>query len=138
MRDADRIEAAVAEAVAAFGGIDAVINNASAIQMAGILDVPVKRFDLMMSVNARGTYATTRACLPHLLKAANPHVLTLSPPLNLNPAWFGAAPAYTLSEIRDDDGDAGASPEFFSCAVQGVAANALWPATTIATRRPSA
>ena len=130
VRDADRIEAAVAETVRAFGGIDAVINNASAIQLGGILDVPVKRFDLMMSINARGTYATTRACLPHLVKAANPHVLTLSPPLNLNPMWFGMAPAYTLTKYGMTMVTLGVAESFRT---QGVAANTLWPATTIAT-----
>jgi citronellol/citronellal dehydrogenase len=130
VRDADRIEAAVAETVAAFGGIDAVVNNASAIQMAGILEVPPKRFDLMMSINPRGTYATTRACLPHLVKAANPHVLTLSPPLNLNPAWFGVAPAYALSKYGMTMVTLGVAEAFRT---QGVAANTLWPATTIAT-----
>ena len=130
VRDADRIEAAVAETVAAFGGIDVAINNASAIHLAGILEVSAKRFDLMMGINARGTYATIRACLPHLLRAENPHVLTLSPPLNMNPVWFGMAPAYTLSKYGMTIATLGTAEAFRK---QGVAANALWPATTIAT-----
>ena len=130
VRDADRIEAAVAETVRAFGGVDVLVNNASAIQFAGIADVPPNRFDLMMSVNARATYVAIRACLPHLVKAENPHILTLSPPLNMSPNWFALAPAYTLSKYGMTMVTLGVAEAYRA---QGVAANALWPATTIAT-----
>src|SRR5688572_6635661 len=88
VRDDAQIATAVAKTVERFGGIDVCVNNASAISLTGTLQTPMKRFDLMHQVNARGTFAVSQACLPHLLKAANPHVLNLAPPLNLNPKWF--------------------------------------------------
>src|ERR1700744_4094499 len=87
IRDEAAVEAAVAATVERFGGLDICINNASAISLTGTLATPAKRFDLMMNINTRGTYVTSRACLPHLLKSANPHILTLSPPLNMDPKW---------------------------------------------------
>ena len=84
--------------MATFGGIDILVNNASAISLTGTLDTPMKRFDLMHGVNARGTFACSQACIPHLQKAANPHILNLSPPLNLDPRWFEAHVAYTMAK----------------------------------------
>ena len=130
IRFVEQIEEAVAEAVDTFGGIDICINNASAIFLAGLLDTPMKRYDLMQEVNTRGTYATSRACLPHLLKADNPHILNLSPPLNLEPHWFANHTAYTISKYGMSMCVIGMSAEF---ADQGVGVNALWPKTTIAT-----
>ena len=88
IRDPAQVRAAVDRAVEEFGGIDILVNNASAIYLAGTLETPVKRFDLMWSVNARGTFLCSQACLPHLQRAANPHILNISPPVNLNPRWF--------------------------------------------------
>src|SRR4051812_46230598 len=97
IRSEEQIAAAVAKTVATFGGIDICVNNASAISLTGTLDTPMKKFDLMHQVNSRGTYCTTALCLPHLLMAKNPHVLMLSPPLNLNPRWFQNHVAYTMA-----------------------------------------
>jgi citronellol/citronellal dehydrogenase len=88
IRFEDQVHGAVAQAVARFGGIDILVNNASAISLTGTLETPMKRFDLMMGVNLRGTFLCSQACLPHLKKAANPHILTLSPPLDMRPEWF--------------------------------------------------
>jgi citronellol/citronellal dehydrogenase len=93
IRDEERVKNAVAEAVALFGGIDALVNNASAIRLTGTLDTPVKRYDLMHGVNGRGTFVCAQACLPHLLNSANPHILTLSPPLVQDGKWFSDFPA---------------------------------------------
>jgi citronellol/citronellal dehydrogenase len=130
IRDEAAVEAAVAETVARFGGIDICVNNASAISLTGTLATPVKRFDLMMNVNTRGTYVTSRACLPHLLKAANPHILTLSPPLNIDAKWFAPHVAYTIAKYGMSLCVLGMAEEFRR---DGVAVNALWPRTTIAT-----
>ena len=130
IRDEDQVEAAVAQTVSEFGGIDIVINNASAIQLTGTLETAMKRYDLMHSVNVRGTYLLTQKCLPHLLKADNPHILTISPPLNLEAKWFGPHVAYTMSKFGMSLCILGFAEEFRE---QGVAANALWPKTTIAT-----
>jgi citronellol/citronellal dehydrogenase len=130
IRDDAQIEAAVARTVETFGGIDVLINNASAISLTGTLDTPMKRFDLMMSVNTRGTFACTRACIPHLRRAANPHVLMLSPPLNLDPKWFAGHTAYTIAKYGMSLCVLGMSAEF---AGDGIAVNALWPRTLIAT-----
>ena len=127
--DAD-IERAVAAAVDSFGGIDAVVNNASAIDLSRTLDLAPKRYDLMADVNARGTFMLTRAALPHLLKSPNPHVLTLSPPLNLEPRWLGAHVGYMLSKYAMTLATLGFAEEFRA---DGIAANTLWPRTTIAT-----
>jgi citronellol/citronellal dehydrogenase len=130
VRFADQVQTAVDRAVAAFGGIDIVVNNASAIQLTGTLATDMKRFDLMHSVNVRGTYLTSKLCLPHLMKAANPHVLNLAPPLNLDPRWFAPHLAYTMSKYGMSMCVLGMAAEFES---KGVAVNALWPRTAIAT-----
>ena len=130
IRFEDQVKAAVEKTVAEFGGIDIVVNNASAIQLTGTLDTAMKRYDLMHGVNIRGTYLLSQKCLPLLLKAANPHILSISPPLNLDPKWFGPHPAYTISKFGMSLCILGFAEEFRE---QGVAANALWPKTTIAT-----
>jgi citronellol/citronellal dehydrogenase len=130
IRDEDQVLQAVAAAVERFGGIDILVNNASAISLTGTLETPMKRFDLMMGINVRGTYLCSRACLPHLKRAANPHILTLSPPLNLNPRWFGPHVAYTIAKYGMSMCVLGMAEEFRP---DGIAVNALWPRTTIAT-----
>jgi citronellol/citronellal dehydrogenase len=130
VRDEAQVAAAVAQAVARFGGIDILVNNASAIHPFGVLETPLKRYDLMMDINVRGSFVCTQACLPHLLKAGNPHILSLSPPLNLRPHWLGIHPAYTLSKYGMSLLALGVAEEFRKA---GVAANTLWPRTLIAT-----
>jgi citronellol/citronellal dehydrogenase len=130
IRSDETISRAVEGAVTAFGGIDVVLNNASVLSVAGTLELAPRRYDLMQDVNTRGTYMLTRAALPHLLTAENPHILTLSPPLNLDPKWLGAHPAYTLAKYGMTLCALSFAAEF---AQQGVASNALWPRTTIAT-----
>ncbi|ASK91143.1 NAD(P)-dependent oxidoreductase [Xanthomonas campestris pv. trichodesmae] len=130
IREEDQVRAAVAATVAAFGGIDILVNNASAIWLRGALDTPMKRFDLMQQVNARGSFLCAQACLPHLLQAANPHILTLAPPPSLNPSWWGAHTGYTLAKMGMSLVTLGLAAEF---GPQGVAINALWPRTVIAT-----
>src|SRR5271170_4455732 len=130
LRADEDIERAVSEATAAFGGIDAVVNNASAIDLSPTPKISMKRYDLLQDINARGTFALTRAALPYLMAAANPHILTLSPPLNLNPRWAGAHLAYTLSKYGMSLATLGFADEF---ADLGIAANSLWPRTAIAT-----
>lgn len=100
IREEDQVAAAVAATVARFGGIDILVNNASAIWLKGALETPMKRFDLMQQVNSRGSFLCAQACLPHLLKAANPHILTLAPPPNLDPKWWGPHTGYTLAALR--------------------------------------
>ena len=99
IRDAEAVDAAVAQTVERFGGIDLVVNNASAINLAPMRDLEVKRFDLMQQINARGTFVVTRACLPHLRESDHAHVLTLSPPLSADPRWLAGHSAYTLSKM---------------------------------------
>ena len=123
-------EAAVERAVEEFGAIDIVINNASAINLSGTEELEVKRYDLMQEINVRGTFVVTKACLPHLKRADNPHVLTLSPPLNLDPRWFGAHVAYTISKYSMSMLTLGWAEEFRE---DGIAFNSLWPRTMIAT-----
>lgn len=123
-------EAAARAAVDRFGGIDVLVNNASAIWLRGTLDTPMKRYDLMQEVNARGTFLCTQACLPHLLRAENPHVLTLAPPPSLDPKWWAPHTAYTLAKMGMSFVTLGLAAEFGG---QGVAINALWPRTIIAT-----
>lgn len=130
VRDADAISAAVARAVTAFGGIDCLVNNASAISLTGTLATEVRRFDLMLGVNLRGTFLCSRACIPHLRKAANPHILTLSPPLNMAPRWFAGHAAYTMAKYGMSLCTLGMAEEFRA---DGIAVNSLWPRTTIAT-----
>ena len=130
IRDPAQVAAAVAQTVETFGGIDILVNNASAIRLTGTLDTPVDRYDLMHGVNGRGTFTCTQACLPHLLKAENPHILTLSPPLDLQPKWFAPFPAYAVAKFTMSLFAMAWAAEFKRA---GVASNALWPRTTIAT-----
>jgi citronellol/citronellal dehydrogenase len=130
IRDEDQVLAAVAKTVETFGGIDILINNASAISLTPTLETPMKRFDLMWGVNARGTYLCSQACIPHLRKAANPHILTLSPPLNLDPKWFEHHVAYTIAKYGMSLAVLGMAEEFKR---DGIAINALWPRTVILT-----
>lgn len=130
IRDEDRVKAAVEETVARFGGIDILINNASAIRLTGTLDTPVKRYDLMHGVNARGTFVCSQACLPYLLKAQNPHILTMSPPLVQDAKWFKNWPTYAIAKYTMSLFTLAHAAEFRK---QGVAVNSLWPRTSIAT-----
>ena len=130
VRDEAMVQAAVDKAVETFGGIDICVNNASAIMLTGTLELSMKRFDLMHQVNTRGTYLTSKLCLPHLLKSDNPHILNLSPPLNLNPNWFKDNVGYTMAKYGMSMCVLGMSAEFKE---QGVGVNALWPRTLIST-----
>ncbi|WP_332817689.1 SDR family oxidoreductase [Sphingopyxis sp.] len=130
VRDADAIDAAVARAAQHFGGLDICVNNASAIDLASSEQIEVKRFDLIQQINMRGTFLVSRACVPHLRRSVNPHVLTLSPPLTLRPDWFAHHLPYTLSKYGMSMVTLGMAEEFKS---DGVAFNALWPRTTVAT-----
>jgi citronellol/citronellal dehydrogenase len=130
IRFEDQVRAAVDKAVEHFGGIDILVNNASAIFMAGTADTPMKRFDLMHAVNLRGTFMTSQACLPHLLRAGNPHVLNIAPPLNLEAKWFAPYLAYAMSKYGMSMCVLGMAEELRP---NGVAVNALWPKTFIAT-----
>jgi citronellol/citronellal dehydrogenase len=130
VREEDEVRAAVAATADAFGGIDILVNNASAIWLRGALDTPMKRFDLMDQVNARGTFLCAQACLPWLLQAPNPHILTLAPPPSLDPKWWGPHTGYTLAKMGMSFVTLGLAAEF---GPQGVAVNALWPRTIIAT-----
>ena len=130
VRDEQGVEAAVAKTVETFGGIDILVNNASAIHLGGTLSTPMKRYDLMHQINARGTFLVSQKCIPYLRKAANPHVLALSPPLDFDVKWFAPHAAYTLAKF-------GMSVFMWSMAeefrAEGIAFNCLWPRTTIAT-----
>jgi len=130
IRDEEQVEAAVAQAVERFGGIDICVNNASAINLSGTEDLPVKRYDLMQSINARGTFVVSRACIPHLRRAENPHILTLSPPISLDPKWLRGHIAYTVAKYGMSLLALGFAEEFRE---DGIASNALWPRTIIAT-----
>ena len=130
VRDEGSVQAGVEQAVARFGGIDICVNNASAIQLTGTLQTDMKRYDLMNQVNARGTYLTSKVCIPHLKKAANPHVLNLSPPLDMSPKWFGTHVAYTIAKFGMSMCALGMAEEFKG---DGIAFNCLWPRTGIAT-----
>ncbi|WP_440985019.1 SDR family oxidoreductase [Xanthomonas sontii] len=130
IREEEQVRAAVAATVEAFGGIDVLVNNASAIWLRGALDTPMKRFDLMQQVNARGSFLCAQACLPHLLRSANPHILTLAPPPSLDPKWWAPHTGYTLAKMGMSFVTLGLAGEF---GPQGVAVNALWPRTLIAT-----
>jgi citronellol/citronellal dehydrogenase len=129
-----RDETAVADAVAAtverFGGIDVCINNASAIDLSGTEALEIKRYDLMQDINTRGTFVVSRACIPHLKRAENPHILTLSPPISLEPRWLGPHVAYTIAKYGMSMCALGFAEEFRDA---GIASNALWPRTLIAT-----
>ncbi|MCP3178368.1 NAD(P)-dependent oxidoreductase [Desulfuromonas sp. KJ2020] len=129
IRDEQQVAAAAAQAAETFGGIDILVNNASAIYLAGTLQTPPKRLDLMFQVNVRGTFLASQACLPYLLQGDNPHILNLSPPLDLSPRWFKDHTAYTISKYGMSLCVLGMAAEF-----QGkVAVNALWPKTVIHT-----
>ena len=130
IREEGEVHAAVAATVDAFGGIDILVNNASAIWLRGTLDTPMKRFDLMQQVNSRGTFLCAQACLPHLLESANPHILTLCPPPSLDPKWWAPHTGYTLAKMGMSFVTIGLAGEF---GPQGVAVNGLWPRTLIAT-----
>jgi citronellol/citronellal dehydrogenase len=130
LRFDQQVRAAAAEAVAAFGGIDILINNASAIALTPTEQTEMKRYDLMHQINLRGTFLLTQCCLPYLKKSSNPHILTLSPPIDLAPKWLAAHLAYTISKYGMSMCVLGWAQEYRGA---GVAANALWPRTTIAT-----
>jgi citronellol/citronellal dehydrogenase len=130
IRDEAQVEAAVRHAADTFGGIDICINNASAISLTGTLGTEMKRYDLMQQVNARGTFLVSKACLPHLRHASNPHILNLSPPLDMDPKWFRSHVAYTIAKFGMSMCTLGMSAEF---AAEGIAVNSLWPLTTIDT-----
>jgi len=130
VRDADAIVAAVKQAAATFGNLDCLVNNASAISLTGTLETPVKRLDLMLAINLRGTFACSQACIPHLQKAANPHILTLSPPLDMRARWFKDHVAYTIAKYGMSMCTLGLAEELRAF---GIAVNSLWPRTTIAT-----
>jgi len=129
IRDEQSVEKAVADAAAKFGGIDILVNNASAISLTGTLQTPMKRFDLMNQINQRGTFMVSQKAIPHLLKAANPHVLNLSPPLDFDVKWFANHPAYTLAKYSMSVYAWAMAAEF----KDKVAFNCLWPRTGIAT-----
>ncbi|MFQ5534920.1 MAG: SDR family oxidoreductase [Sphingomonadales bacterium] len=130
VRDEDAVFAAVEKTVETFGGIDILINNASAINISGTLEISMKRYDLMHSINTRGTFLASKACIPHLKKAENPHVLNISAPLSMDPKWFGRHVAYTMAKYGMSMCVLGMAEEFKP---DGIAFNALWPRTTIAT-----
>ena len=130
VRDEMQVAAAVAEAAKAFGGIDILVNNASAISLTNTEATTMKRFDLMNQINYRGTFLVTQHCIPYLKSANNPHVLTLSPPINMDPNWFKAHVAYTISKYNMSLTMMGMAAEFSEL---GIAFNCLWPKTTIAT-----
>lgn len=130
VRDEEAVARAIEQTVATFGGLDILVNNASAINLTGTLETPMKRFDLMWSVNARATFACSQAAIPHLKRAGNPHILTLAPPLNLDPRWLAFHTAYTISKYGMSLCVLGMAAEFRG---DGIAVNALWPRTVIAT-----
>lgn len=130
VRDEDQVREVVAKAAAHFGGIDILVNNASAINLTKTPETPAKRYDLMMDINVRGTFMCSQACLPHLEKAANPHILVLSPPIRLQAKWFEAHAAYTVSKFSMSMVAFGLAAEL---SAKGIAVNSLWPRTLIAT-----
>ncbi|MEW6166610.1 MAG: NAD(P)-dependent oxidoreductase [Pseudomonadota bacterium] len=130
IRDEAQLRAAVARTVETFGGIDVLVNNASAISLTGTLATDMKRYDLMNGINARGTYMSGKYCIPHLQKAGNPHILTLSPPLDMQPKWFAPHLAYSMAKYGMSLCALAWAEEFRK---DGIASNALWPRTTIAT-----
>ncbi|CAH1401299.1 unnamed protein product, partial [Nezara viridula] len=130
VRVEEQVQAAVDNAVKTFGGIDILINNASAISLTGTLDTDMKRYDLMHNINTRGTFLTSKICIPHLMKSKNPHILNLSPPLNLNPLWFRIHVGYTMAKYGMSMCVLGMAEEFKD---EGIAVNALWPRTAIQT-----
>lgn len=130
VRYEDQVEKMVAESVAAFGGVDVLVNNAGAISMTDLASTPVKKFDLMMGINARAVFLCAQKCLPHLAKSANAHILSLSPPVSLDPKWLAGHAAYTLSKYGMTLLTIGLAEELRD---RNIAVNALWPKTIIAT-----
>ncbi len=130
IRFEDQVEAAVAKTVETFGGLDICINNASAISLTPTLETDMKRYDLMHGINTRGTFLVSKICIPHLKKAENPHVLNLSPPLDMKPKWFGGHVAYSMAKFGMSMCVLGMAEEFKK---DGIAFNALWPRTAIRT-----
>jgi len=130
IRFEDQVQNVVNKAIEKFGGIDILVNNASAISLTGTEQTEPKRFDLMHDINVRGTFFVTKACIPHLKKSANPHILTLSPPINLDPKWFDKHVAYTITKYNMSMMTIGWAKEL---AKDRIAANSLWPRTTIDT-----
>jgi citronellol/citronellal dehydrogenase len=130
IRSEEQIAAAVAKTVETFGGIDILVNNASAIHLTGTEHTPMKRYDLMHQINTRGTFACSQACIPHLKRAGNPHILNISPPLNMETRWFAPHVAYTMAKFGMSMCVLGMAGEFKTA---GIAVNALWPRTAIAT-----
>ncbi|MEQ1440307.1 NAD(P)-dependent oxidoreductase [Fontimonas sp. SYSU GA230001] len=130
IRDEEQVKAAVAKTVETFGGIDILVNNASAISLTGTLATDMKRYDLMNGINARGTFLCGKYCIPHLKKSSNPHILTLSPPLDVRPKWFAPHVAYSIAKYGMSLCTLAWAQEFRK---DGIAANSLWPHTTIAT-----
>lgn len=130
IRHEDRVRAAIDEAVATFGGIDVLVNNAGALSLTGTMATTMKRFDVMHQVNTRGAFLCSQACIPHLEKAENPHILNIAPPINLEVRWFAPHAAYSISKYGMSLCVLGMAEEFKP---QGIAVNALWPRTIIAT-----
>src|SRR4051795_3675333 len=130
IRDEQHVFAAVEQTVERFGGIDVCVNNASAINLAGTEALEMKRYDLMQAINTRGTFVVSKACIPHLRRASNPHILTLSPPISLEPRWLGGHIGYTIAKYGMTLCALGFAAEL---AGDGIASNALWPRTLIAT-----
>jgi len=130
IRFEEQVEAAVARTVETFGGIDICVNNASAIHLTGTVATPMKKYDLMHGINTRGTFMTSQKCIPHLAKAANPHILNISPPLSMEERWFAPHVAYTMAKFGMSLCVLGMAGELRG---KGIAANALWPRTVIAT-----
>ena len=130
IRDDAQVFAAVEQTVDRFGGIDVCVNNASAINLSGTEALEMKRYDLMQDINTRGTFLVSKACIPHLKRAKNPHVLTMSPPLSLDPKWFKAHVGYTIAKYGMSMCTLGMAEEFRD---DGIAFNSLWPRTLIAT-----
>lgn len=130
VRDEAMVEDAVAKTIATFKGIDILVNNASAINLASTLDIPMKRYDLIFGVNVRGTFMSSKVCIPYLKKSSNPHILNLSPPLNMDAKWFKNHLAYTMSKYGMSMCTLGMAEEFKK---EGIAVNSLWPKTLIAT-----
>ena len=130
IRNEENVKAAIEKAAEHFGGIDILINNASAINLSQTTEIPMKRYDLIHEINVRGTFMVSKYCIPFLKEGSNPHILNLSPPLNMSPEWFGKHLAYTMSKYGMSMIVLGLSDELKKA---GIAVNALWPKTTIAT-----
>ena len=130
IRDESQVAQAVAQTIERFGGIDVCVNNASAINLSGTEALDMKRYDLMQAINTRGTFVVSRTCIPHLKRSQNPHILTLSPPISLEPRWLGPHVGYTIAKYGMTLCALGLAAEFRA---DGIASNALWPRTLIAT-----